>query len=54
MERVASGEAGGVSGRQVEFPKMHSVREFLNLVKTVDGESVTELPSCNGLDALRG
>jgi HEPN domain-containing protein len=29
--------------RQVEFPKTHSIREILNLVKTVDEELPTEL-----------
>ena len=29
--------------RQVEFPKTHSIREILNLVKTVDEELATEL-----------
>ena len=29
--------------RQVEFPGMHSIREILNLVKTVDEELATEL-----------
>jgi len=29
--------------RQVEFPKTHSIREVLNLVKTVDDELATEL-----------
>ena len=29
--------------RQVEFPKTHSIREILNLVKTVDEELATNL-----------
>ncbi len=29
--------------RQVEFPKTHSIREILNLVKTADEELATEL-----------
>ena len=29
--------------RQVEFPKTHSIREILNLVKTVDEELATDL-----------
>jgi HEPN domain-containing protein len=35
--------------RQVEFPKTHSIRELLNLVRTVDEESATELQPAVGL-----
>ncbi len=35
--------------RQVEFPKTHSIREILNLVKTVDEELAMELLSATAL-----
>jgi HEPN domain-containing protein len=35
--------------RQVEFPKTHSIREILNLVKTVDEELATELMPATAL-----